>query len=288
MAAHKKSRKAQILIFMGLTFSLSATGQQLTYMGDYVDTLKIISNSSFYHFDDHGTTTGRLDEYILVFNKEKNNYTLNPYKRTKYKHTIKPDASIRKEKILNQGKVVDRLLISNLLKQFEITYFKPTFDNIGISKEAFLKLTDKRHVIQVAKWRKADWCFKSAYSTKEQNEIIFKGCQNTDTLNLYLSSAFDTSGYVMITDVDSHFDVVVSTTKSNYRFEGKYPNTYKQPWYNHSDKGSVASSSILNFSINNALVNILPNRFLGLNTLKLEALTNEYIEWYLIRRGIIF
>jgi hypothetical protein len=56
-----------------------------------------------------------------------------PYKRTKYKHTIKPDASVRKEKILNQGKVVDRLLISNLLKQFEITYVKPTFDNIGIS-----------------------------------------------------------------------------------------------------------------------------------------------------------
>jgi hypothetical protein len=252
----------QILILIGLTFSLSVTGQQLTYMGDYVDTLKIISNSSYYHFDDRGTTTGTYDEYILVFNKEKNNYILNPYQRTEYKFTFKPDTSYRKEKILNQGLVVDRLLISDLLKQLEITYLKPTFDNIGITNEEFLKLTDKKHIIQVAKWHKTDWHFKRAYSTKEQN--------------------------VMVTDVDDHFDVIISTDKNNYRFEGKYPNSFKQPWYNRSDKSSFASTSVLNFSINSALVAILPDKFSRLETLKFEALTNEYIEWYLKRRGIIF
>ncbi len=278
----------QILILIGLTFSLSVTGQQLTYMGDYVDTLKIISNSSYYHFDDRVTTTGTYDEYILVFNKEKNSYILNPYQRTEYKFTFKPDTSFIKEKVLKQGVVVDRLLISSLLEQFEITYRKPTFDNIGITNEEFLKLTDKKHIIQVSKWHKTDWHFKRAYSTKEQNEIIFKGCQNTDTLNLYLSTAFDTSGYVMVTDVDDHFDVIISTSKNNYCFEGKYPNSFKQPWYNRSDKGSFASTSVLNFSINSALVAILPDKFSRLETLKFEALTNEYIKWYLKRRGLIF
>jgi hypothetical protein len=278
----------QALILIGLTISLSVTGQQLTYMGDYVDTLKIISNSSYYHFDDHGTTTGTYDEYILVFNKGKNNYILNPYKRTEYKFTLRPDTSFSKEKILNQGLVVDRLLISNLLKQFEITYLKPTFDNIGIKKEEFLKLTDKKHIIQVAKWHKTDWYFKRAYSTKEENVIIFKGCQNIDTLNLYLSTEFDTSGYVMITDVDSHFDVFVSTTTSNYRFEGKYPNPYKQPWYKLSDKGPFDLTSVLNFSINNALIDILPDSFSKIETLKYEAFINEYIVWYLKRQGIMF
>ena len=83
----------------------------------------------------------------------------------------------------------------------------------------FQKLTDKKHIIRVAKWHEEDWHFKRAYSTKEQNEIIFKGCQNIDTLNLYLSTAFDTSGYVVVTDVDSHFDIILSTKNSNYHFE---------------------------------------------------------------------
>jgi len=278
----------QLLFIIGLTISINVSGQQLTYKGDFVDTLKIISNSSYYHFDTCGTTTGIYDEYILVFNKDKNNYILSPYQRTEYKFTFKPDTSFRKEKILKQGIVVDKLLITNLLKQLEISYVKPTFENIGMTKRYFEKLTDKNHIIQFAKLHEVEWHFKRAYSTKEQNEIIFKGCQNIDTLNLYLSTTFDTSGYVMVTDVDSHFDVIILTKNSKYRFEGKYPNPYKQPWYNHSDKGSFASTSVLNFSINNALVSILPVGFTGLETLKFEALINEYIEWYLKRQGIIF
>jgi len=92
----------------------------------------------------------------------------------------------------------------------------------------------------------------------------------------------------MVTDFNDHFDVKITTTQGNYRFEGKYPNSYKQPWYNLSDKYSFTSSSILNFSINSALVAMLPENFSRLGTLKFEALTNEYIEWYLKRRGIIF
>lgn len=278
----------QILILIGLTISLSVTGQQLTYKGGFVDTVKIISNSSYFHFDTFGTTTGIYDEYILVFNKEKNNYILNPYQRTKYKITFKPDTSFTKKKVLKQGILVEQSLVSELLKQFEINYLKPTFEQIGMTNEGFLKLTDKKHIIQVAKWNKEDWHFKKSYSTRDQNETIFKGCQNIDTFNFYLATAFDTSGYVMVTDVDDHFDVIISTTKGNYRFEGKYPNSFKQPWYNHSDKGSFASTSVLNFSINSALVAILPGKFSRLETLKFEALINEYIEWYLKRRGIIF
>ncbi len=278
----------QILILIGLTISSTLHGQQLTYREEFVDTVKIISNSSYYHFDTCGTTTGICDEYILVFNEDKNNYILNTHQRTKYKFTFKPDTSFIKKKVLKQGVVIDRLLISELLKQFEISYIKPSFDKIGICNEGFLKLTDKKHIIKVAKRHKADWYFKRAYSTKEQNENFFKGCRNTDTLNLYFSTVFDTSGYVIVTDVDSHFDVIISTTKTNHRFEGKYPNPYKQPWYNLSDNGSFAWASLLNFSINNALVDILPDGFSELETLKLKALINEYIKWYLKRRHIIF
>jgi len=277
-----------LTILLVIVISINASGQQLTYKGEIVDTLKIISNSSFYHFDTLGTTTGVYDEYIIIFNKEKKSYILNPYKRTEYKFSFEPDTSFRKEKILKQGIVIDRLLISNLLKQFEITYIKPNFNNIGMTNEEFFNLTDKKHIIQVAKWHKTDWQFKNSHITKEQNENIFNGCQNTDTLNLYLETCFSKSGYVVVTDVDDHFDVIISTTNANYCFEGQYPNAFKQPWYGHSDSGSFAKTTLLNFSINNALVELLPGNFSRLETLKFEALCNEYIEWYLKRRGIIF
>jgi hypothetical protein len=275
-------------IFIGLIISISATGQQLTYRGGLVDTLKIISNSSYYHFDTCGTTTGIYDEFVLVFSKEKKNYILSPFQRTEYKITFKPDTSFIKEKIIKQGVVVDRQLISSLLAQFEITYRQPSFDNLGMTTEEFFKLTDKMHIIQVAKWHDTDWQFKNSYSTKEQNDKIFKGCQNTDTLNLYLASVFDTSGYAMVTDVSDLYSVHIITPDNKFNFEGKYPNSFKQPWYDHSDTKNVLPTSILNLSINNALVAILPNNFSRLGTLKFEALINEYIEWYLKRRRIIF
>jgi hypothetical protein len=284
----KKTIVKQLIFIFGLTIYISVSGQQLTYKGDLVDTIKITSNSSYYHFDDQGTTTGSYYEYILVFNNKNEKYILNPYRKTEYKITFKPDTLIKKERILKQGIEVDRILISNLLHQFEINYIKPTFDNIGMTNDDFQKLTDKKHIIQVAKWHKTDWHFKKAYSTKEENEIIFKGCQNIDTFNLYLSTAFDTTEYVIVTDINDHFEVIIKTTQSNYRFEGKFPNSYKQPWYNLSDKYNFTSSSILNFSINSSLVAMLPENFSRLGTLKFEALTNEYIEWYLKRRGIIF
>jgi hypothetical protein len=288
MGNPKKTIVKSLIIFIGLIISISVSGQQLTYKGELVDTIKIISNSSYYHFDDKGTTTGVYDEYIIVYDKQKSNYIINPYRRTEYKITFKPDTSSRKEKVLKQGEMINRLLISNLLKQFEVSYIKPAFDNIGMTNEKFLNLTDKKHIVQVAKWHKQDWHFKKSYSTREQNEAIFKGCQNIDTLNMYLATAFDTSGYVVITDVDQHFDVVIVTTEAKYRFEGKYPNSFKQPWYNHSTNDMLNTNSVLNFSINSALVAILPDKFSRLETLKFGALTNEYIEWYLKRRGIIF
>ena len=277
----------QILIFIGLASSLASTGQPLIYKGDFVDTVQIISNSSYYHFDSRGTTTGIYDEYTMIFNKDKNNYILDPYQRTKYKITHRPDTSFTKTRRLKQGDLMDRLLLAELLKQLEISHKKPTFDKTGMTNEEFLKLTDKKYILKVAKWHKKDRYFTKAYSTKEQNEAVFKGCQNIDTLNLYLATAFDTSGYVVVSDVDNSCEIIISTISADYRFEGKYPNPFKQPWYNHSDPGHSIPTNVLNFSINSALIAILPSNFSGRETLKFEALTNEYIIWYLKRRGII-
>lgn len=276
-----------VLMIIAISISFSTSAQQLTYKGALVDTIKISSNSSYYHFDDKGTTTGIYEVYNIVFHKESNNYSLNTYQSTEYKSTFKPDTLIRKERIVKENIGIDQTLISNLLKQFEITYLQPTFENIGMSYKEFQMLTTKKQIIKVSKWFNSDWHFKKSYSTTEKNKLIFSGCQNIDTFNLYLTTMFTNSDYVIVTDVEDHFNVIISTSTTDYCFEGKYPNPYKQPWYDHSVIKGFGSSPILNFTINKALIDILPADFSRIETLKFEALTNEYIEWYLKRRRII-
>lgn len=276
-----------VLIIIAISISFSTSAQQLIYKGALVDTVKITSNSSYFHFDNEGTTTGVYDAYVIVFNQETNNYILNTYQSNEYKSTFKPDTSIRKERIIQKNKGIDQTLIANLLKQFETTYQQPTYENIGISKKEFQILTSKKQIIKVAKWFNSDWHFKKSYSTTEKNKLIFSGCQNIDTFNLYLTTMFTNSDYVIVTDVEDHFNVIISTSTTDYCFEGKYPNPYKQPWYDHSVIKGFGSSPILNFTINKALIDILPADFSRIETLKFEALTNEYIEWYLKRRRII-
>lgn len=276
-----------VLIIIAISISFTTSAQQLIYKGALVDTVKITSNSSYYHFDDKGTTTGVYDVYLIVLKKETNNYILNTYQNIEYKSTFKPDTSIGKETIIQNNIGIDQTLIANLLKQFEITYQQPTYENIGISNKEFQVLTSKKQIIKVAKWFNADWRFKKSYSTTENKKLIFSGCQNIDTFNLYLATMFSNSDYVIVTDVEDHFNVIISTNAADYCFEGKYPNPYKQPWYDHSEKKGFGSTPVLNFSINNALVALLPPDFSRIETLKFEALTNEYIEWYLKRRRII-
>ena len=273
---------------MGFIVSINTIGQQLSYKGGQVDTVKINSNSSYYHFDSLGTTSGTYDEYLINYNVEKNSYYLEFFRRTEYRITYKPDTLIEKSKILNSKKSIDNILISNLLSQFDTSYVEPTINQLGLTSKEFQKLTKKKQILKVAKFHDEKWQFKRTYSTKEKNQKIFDGCQQTDTFDLYLKTVFDTTGYVVITDVDSRFEVEISTNKKDFLFEGKYPNPFRQPWYYFSEDGDVFTTTVLNLSINNALVEILPKEFTNFSTLKIEALIDDYIEWYLKRREIIY
>lgn len=274
----------RILTLIGLVISINVYGQELNFKDKPVDTVKISSNTSYYHFDTLGTTTGIYDEYIITYNSEKKDYFLHSYNRVKYKITFLPDTIFEIKRTINKDVLIDRQLLSNLLLQFEISYSKPTFDNLGLSAKQFLKLTNKKQIIKVAKRHKVDWRFKKDYSTKDKNEVIFKSCQSIDTFNMYLNSTFDsTSSYRVITDIDDNFYVTISTSDYNHQYEGKYPNPFKQPWYVHSTNNILDTISILNLSINLALSELLPKQFSRLSTLQIEALTNDYIEWYLKR-----
>ncbi len=278
-----KMKNTLILIFTFL--SLSVFGQQLQFNGQLVDSIFIKSHRSVYQFDDNGTTKGKADVISLTFDSNQNYYIIDRFYRDEYKRTFRPDtinieAKVYKSEIgkeINNEKI-ESLLISlsnngsskDLLKQIDTTELRG--------------LITKKQIRKVAKRYDIDREFKRRYSSKEENIKFFKSCKSIDTLKIYLSERFDSSGYVMITDYSNTINIWISTDKAEYRFEGKYPNPVKQPWYNHSDTSQTFGHAILNLKINKSLCELLPKEFLLKGTISNEALVNDYITWYFERR----
>ena len=204
----------QLIILVGLLVSNGVYGQQLIFRGFPVDTIEISGSSGYYHFDAKGTTTGREDVYLIAYDKTANKYLVFDYKKVSILNSCKPDTSIKKTKHLakDKGKIITNPTLNNLLTAFNSSYIKPTFENLGYNSQKFHKLTDEKHIRKVAKAYKQGWYFKMKYSTKEENKIIFDGCQNTDTFNLFVATNFDTTGYIIVNDVWDEMFVRIKTT----------------------------------------------------------------------------
>lgn len=276
-----------LVVFFLIAKAFNSSAQQLVYRSEAVDTITISSNFSYYHFDNHGTTSGVSDLYRLVYNQQEKAYILELYQRKTYKGTFKPKKIIEKIKVLDRDKKIDSNRLSYLLTQLEKKYVRPEFSNLGLSEETFREMTGEKQIRKIAKQYHADWYFKPRYSSKDENELLFKGSQHPDTLNKYLENAFDTTGYAIITDVDERFVIRLSTVSNTYSFTGKLPNTFKQPFYLDKGEEALYCGTILNLSINRALTDLLPDTFSHIQNLKPQALIREYLVWYLKRNQVI-
>ncbi|MCU0348731.1 MAG: hypothetical protein MUC59_17460 [Saprospiraceae bacterium] len=264
-----------------------ACGQQLIFRGYPLDTISIFGSAGYYHFDEKGTTTGREDVYVIAFDNQFKYYKVVDCKRNRILNTIHPDTSIIETKHFYRqaGKQIPTILLDNLCSALNSKMTHPIFSSLFIQEQDFFSLVDKKHILEVAKRYKEDWQFKRRYSSREENKILYKGCQNIDTFNLFLTSRFDTSGYVMVTDVWDEINISIKTANQCHSFEGKYPNPFRQPWYEHSLEGNTIT--ILNLDINRALVSILPDKFYRKDSIAFPELIKTYIKWYLQRRDII-
>ena len=182
-----------------LLFNCAAWGQRLTFNEQLVDTIEIVSSEGYYHFDTKGTSTAKSDRYIIVFDSIRNRYVVLDYKRVFDKWTTTPESSEKKEEHFKKykGLSVNQNSLYSLIKAFSTPYIKPTYANIGLTKEHFLYLTNRKHIHKIAKTEK----FANLgliFSDKIEKKQVFGGCQNIDTFNLFLSSnQFDTSNYPM-------------------------------------------------------------------------------------------
>ena len=278
----KMKNTLTIILFI---LSYSVFGQQLQFNGQLVDTIFIKSHRSVYQFDDKGTTKGKADIISFVYDSNQNQYVIDQFYRDEYKRTFKPDTIKLETKVYKSeiGKAIEIDRIESLLTSLSTNARNRNLFAQVDTTELKVFINEKQ-IRKVAKWYDIAWQFKRKYSTKEQNEEFFTSCKSIDTLKIYLKERFDTSGYVMVTDYSNTINIWISTNTTEYRFEGKYPNPVKQPWYNHSDTSLTLGQPILNLKINQSLTELLPKDFLLKETISNEALVNDYITWYFERR----
>lgn len=277
----------KVLSLIIVILSYSAFGQQLQFDGEMVDSIFIKSHWSVYQFDNKGTTRGEADIIAYVYDKTQNQYVIERFYRDKYKRTFRPDTIKLKTSIFKTeiGKKVDVDKIESLLISLSNNVSSQSlFAQVDTTE--LKRLINEKQIRKIAKHYDLDWRFQRRYSTKEENKVFFKGFESMDSLKIYLLERFDTSGYVIVTDYSNTSNIWISTNKKEYRFEGKYPNSIKQPWYNHSDTSQDIGFAILNLKINQSLCNLLPKDFLLKETISNEALVNDYITWYFERRKI--
>ncbi len=279
--------KVQLIIILTFLSAISF-GQQLKFNGALVDTIIIKSNISVYLFDIKGTTKGKAQTLSFAFSPSKNAYLVNQYSQNKYLSTCVPDITRQrtKNKIYRLKKRISNKDLENLLNSL-LEDIPPNKLINQIDTTAFLNYMNKKQIRKIARWYKVDWNFKRRYSTKEENESFYKRCRSIDSLKTYLQSRFDTRGYTIVTDFSNVINIWISTTDLKYRFEGKYPNPIKQPWYNHSDTSHIFAEPILNLEINKFLTEIVPSNFLLISSISNKALFDDYIVWYFERRKII-
>ncbi len=266
---------------------LSIFGQQLQFNGQLVDTVLISSHASAYQFDDKGTTKGKANIISIIYNTNQKKYVIDQFYQDKYKRTIHPDTLQLKTKVFKTK--IGREMHSGKIKSLLNSFDKGNSDQnplAGIDTAELKGFLTEKQIRKVAKDLDVSWQFRRRYSSKENNTKFFQGCKSMDTLKLYLSERFNTSLYIMTFDVSNTIDVWISTNKTQYRFEGNYPNPLRQPWQNYGDTSQILGRAILNLGINQSLYKLLPKGFLHKETLSNEAIVNDYITWYFERRKI--
>lgn len=274
--------KYLLIIFLACCLEV-VFAQQLSYKGELVDTILVTSLNSVYHFDKHGTTTGRVDSFMVVYNKDYSCYKAT-YSRTHFTSVLSLDSFFMDRTMVRGNLKIDIDKVSCLLSQLETGSIKPDAKTLDIDSNTLSRLANKNRILKIARRIKHAWKFAPAYSWPEENRTFFRACASIDSLNRYLalSIKFDTTyGYIMVTDYSDNYNLYITTTNNSCRFEGKYPNVFRQPWYNFCDKKEAFPAKLFNLNINRALAALLPKKFQNNSSLNTQSLIDKYIEWYL-------
>lgn len=225
--------------------------QSLFAFGEKIDTIEFTSNQNHFLFDEKGSTKGLYEKLTISFDYMKNKYYISNYLKVKYLLQIRPaiksiDSQIVKK---HNGLRIDLDLLKNLVDALSDN--RHPAQNLSIeAREDIVSKISRREVKRTGRRFGNDWFYKNRYSNRQDFINLVSACKSVDTFNIFLIENFDTTGYMIINDVSSTIDIFLRSNNHSFRYEGKYPNIYKQPWYSWSEDDHGLPRSILNFRIN--------------------------------------
>lgn len=262
--------KISLLIVGFLVFG-NLFGQQLKFKNNPIDTIIFASGS--------GGMRGRAyANYVIAYSTKDGKYLISDYFDFVEKPSGNRSSLIRKKKQYKSfiGKDVDIKLIEKLLVILEKLDNKPRFEDLELTMEEFQKLTDIKTVRRIAKKYYADYQFNLKYTSSENNLEFTDALQNKDTFNLYIRERFDTTWNKVAT---SNFEYSAIRIKSgSYKFGVSAESTFRQPW-------STGSRKFINLKLSKLIAQIVPKNFREKRAFDLQPLIDDYITWFMRKRG---
>jgi hypothetical protein len=260
-----------IVSYLGLVLG-NLFGQQLKFKNNPVDTITFASGQG-------GMRGGKYTNYVIAYSKKDSTYFVSDYFDFGEKVSGNRKRLNKKKKQHKSfiGKDVDINLIKELLMTLEKLDNKPKFEDLGLTIEAFQKLTDIKTVRRIARKYYADYHFDLKYTTIEKNLEFINALQTKDTFNLYISARFDTLSRNVQTN---NFDYSAIRIKSErFKFGISAENSFRQPW-------STASRKVVNLKVSALMAQIVPKIFLRKEAFEAQTILNDYIKWFMRKRGI--
>lgn len=256
--------------------------QILVFRGDTVIEVVLQSSSGYYNFKEKANVGKRdtlsirltADGWIISsYYHEKIRFDLKEQKFSRNGHARKIKAQ------LNLGAKLDSLLfeLNQSYYPLDHSYFDFKANNFTVTPERVS-----------AQAKKSEWLYiKSDYKSGNTEASIAAAAKLSDLglFDAFLSTEFDTSGYIIISDVWDAIDIDIVSKSKSYRFQGMYPNTLKIPWLDHTTREDLLPKNLVNPKINRHLLSILPKNFLHRESLQLDHIIDQYIEWYWAKEG---
>lgn len=287
--------RVRILIILNFFSASCLFGQQNSYKGLLVDSLIITSYSQKYTYnppvDKYPKLNRRSDYYSIVFNKEKNNYQVANNKTIFseiawdiWEGLFNYEVSKKKERKNknNIGKVICHENIDSLINAINIKYKQPSNTNLGIDSVLLQDHITEHKFDENYHWCEAHCLGAKPYYNNEEKKTLINDCRNIDTFNVYLKTMFDTTGFIVSDGDEDEICFNIFASGEVFSYVGKYPNAFKQPWYDYSEMSDGLPAPILNLDINKYLSRILPEEFPIKKTLEISGLIDDYIKWYLM------
>jgi len=233
--------------------------QPLQYNGENVDTIIIESTYIIPH-----TQKGYYKEedvYILYYDSDIDDFKIGSYIKMKQQNGKKKQKIIRKYDSLYNSKEK----IQNLFSAIEQTYKPVNLSDFDINENNIGTLIDSTFLL---------WYKKYRLRKKLKN---IKKCKNIDDFRTFLT---EQSIKINQTSTGSYkgFSICIKTSLNTYHIcsSGFYDSM--QPWYKYNADFS-SRVVIINFDINNSLLEILPKDFFNIIDLTRIGVIQEYLKW---------